>query len=92
MCVYIYTHTRPTEIYNSSLDDLFTLLDEIKNLLTYVKQVSFKLMRDALLPSVKALITNKLLRHAEMDVKISIVSCIAEITKITAPDTPYKDE
>jgi len=57
-----------------------------------VKQVSFKLMRDALLPSVKALITNKLLRHAEMDVKISIVSCIAEITKITAPDTPYKDE
>ena len=47
---------------------------------------------DALLPSVKALITNKLLRHAEMDVKVSVLSCIIEITRITAPDAPYKDE
>ena len=79
--------------HNSSLDDLFYLLDEIKNLLTYVKQVSFKLMRDAFLPSVKALITNKLLRHAEMDdVKVSVISCIIKITRITAPDAPYKDE
>ncbi|KAL0009876.1 hypothetical protein SO802_004984 [Lithocarpus litseifolius] len=43
-------------------------------------------------PSVKALITNKLLRHAEMDVKVSIVSCLVEITRITAPNAPYKDE
>ncbi|XP_023879102.1 sister chromatid cohesion protein PDS5 homolog C [Quercus suber] len=49
-------------------------------------------MRDALLPSVKALITNKLLRHTEMDVKVSVVSCIIEITRITAPDALYKDE
>ena len=49
-------------------------------------------MRDALLPSVKALITNKLLRHAEMDVKVSVLSCIIKITRITAPDAPYKDE
>ena len=49
-------------------------------------------MRDELFPSVKALITNKLLRHAEMDVKISVVSCIIEITRITALDAPYKDE
>ena len=47
-------------------------------------------MRDALLPSVKALITNKLLRHAKMDVKVSVLSCIIEITRITAPDDPYK--
>ncbi|KAK7821713.1 sister chromatid cohesion protein pds5 [Quercus suber] len=76
----------------SSIDDLFILLDEIKNLLTYVEQAPSKLMRDALLPLVKALITNKLLRNAEMDMKISVVSCITEITRITAPDTPYKDE
>ena len=49
-------------------------------------------MPDALLPSVKALITNKLLRHAEMDVKVSILSCIIEITRITTPNAPYKDE
>ena len=49
-------------------------------------------MRDALLPSVKALIINKLLRHAKMDMKVSVLSCIIEITRITAPNAPYKDE
>ena len=49
-------------------------------------------MRDALLPSVKALITNKLLQHAEMDVKVLDLSCIIEITRITTPDALYKDE
>ena len=41
---------------------------------------------------MKVLITNKLLQHVEMDVKVSILSCIIEITRITAPDAPYKDE
>ncbi|KAK9983472.1 hypothetical protein SO802_032997 [Lithocarpus litseifolius] len=27
-----------------------------------------------------------------MDVKVSVVSCIIEITRITAPDAPYEDE
>ena len=49
-------------------------------------------MRDALLPSVKALITNKLLRHAKMDVNVLVVPCIIEITRITAPNDPYKAE
>ena len=49
-------------------------------------------MRDALLPSVKALIINKLLQHAKMDMKVSVLSCIIEITRITAPNAPYKDE
>ena len=49
-------------------------------------------MRDALLPSMNALITNKLLRHAEMDVKVSVVPCIIEIIRITTPDSPYKGE
>ena len=77
----------------SSIDDLLTLLDKVENFLAYVEQEPSKSMRDALLPSVKALSTNKLLRHAEMDdVKVSVISCIIEITRITAPDAPYKDE
>uniref|UniRef100_A0A7N2M4S7 Uncharacterized protein n=1 Tax=Quercus lobata TaxID=97700 RepID=A0A7N2M4S7_QUELO len=76
----------------SSIDDLLTLLDKVQNLLAYVEQEPSKSMRDSLLPSVKALITNKFLRHAEMDVKVSVVSCIIEITRITDPDAPYKDE
>ncbi|KAL0010947.1 hypothetical protein SO802_006055 [Lithocarpus litseifolius] len=58
----------------SSIDDLLTLLDEVENLLAYVEQVPSKSVRDALFPSIKALINNKLLRHAKMDVKVSIVS------------------
>ena len=76
----------------SSIDDLLTLLDEVENLLAYVEQVPSKSVRGALFLSVKALINNKLLRHAEMDVNVSVVSCIIEITRITAPDAPYKDE
>ena len=74
-----------------SIDDCLTLLDEVENLLSYMEQVPSKSMRDALFPSVKDLINNKLLRHAEMDVKVSVVSCIIEITRITAPNAPYKD-
>ena len=49
-------------------------------------------MQGAFFPSIKALINNKILRHAEMDVKISVVPCIIEITRITTPNAPYKDE
>ena len=76
----------------SSIDDLLTLLDKVRNLLANVEQEPSKSMHDALLPSMKALITNELLRHAEMDVKISVLSCITEITRITTPDVPYGDE
>ena len=75
-----------------SIDDLLTLLDEVENLLANVEQVPSKSIRDALFPLVKALINNKLLRHAEMDVKVLVVSSIIEFTRITAPDAPYKDE
>ncbi|XP_075673861.1 sister chromatid cohesion protein PDS5 homolog D-like [Castanea sativa] len=77
---------------SSSIDDLLTLFDEVENLLAYVEQVPSKSVRDALFPLVKALINNKLLRHTKMDVKVLVVSCIIEITRITAPDAPYKDE
>ncbi|XP_030969089.1 uncharacterized protein LOC115989526 isoform X3 [Quercus lobata] len=76
----------------SSIDDLLTLLDKVENLLANVEQAPSKSMQDALLPSLKALISNELLRHAEMDVKVSVASCITEITRITAPDAPYDDE
>ena len=76
----------------SSVDDLLTLLDKVENLLAYVEQEPSKSMRDAFLPSMKALMTDQLLRHVEMDVKVLVVSCIIEITRITAPDAPYKDE
>nr|GEW24788.1 sister chromatid cohesion protein PDS5-like isoform X1 [Tanacetum cinerariifolium] len=49
-------------------------------------------MRDALKPLMKALIHDDLLRHSDVDVKVAVASCIAEIIRITAPDPPYDDD
>uniref|UniRef100_A0A2N9FL00 Uncharacterized protein n=1 Tax=Fagus sylvatica TaxID=28930 RepID=A0A2N9FL00_FAGSY len=79
-------------IFLPAIDELLTLLGKVENLLANVEQAPSKSMYDALLPSMKALITNEILRHTEMDVKISVLSCITEITRITAPNAPYGDE
>ena len=57
-----------------------------------MEQAPPRSMQKALLPMMKALISDALLRHSDMDVKVSVVSCITEITRITAPDAPYNDE
>ncbi|KAB2611541.1 hypothetical protein D8674_019573 [Pyrus ussuriensis x Pyrus communis] len=49
-------------------------------------------MQDALLPIMKALISDELFRHSDMDVKLYVASCITELTRITAPVPPYNDE
>lgn len=49
-------------------------------------------MQNALSPSLKALVSDKLLRHSDVDVKVAVASCISEITRITAPEAPYDDD
>lgn len=49
-------------------------------------------MQDALLPTMKALISSALLRHSDEDVRFAVASCTSEITRITAPDAPYNDD
>ena len=49
-------------------------------------------MQSALAPSLKALVSDQLLRHSDIDVKVAVAACISEITRITAPDAPYNDE
>jgi len=49
-------------------------------------------MRTALAPSMKELVGDKLLRHPDPDVKVALAACISEITRISAPDTPYDDD
>ncbi|KAI3943664.1 hypothetical protein MKW92_017955, partial [Papaver armeniacum] len=49
-------------------------------------------MHNALAPLIKALVANELLRHPDVDVKVSVASCISEITRITAPEAPYEDD
>ncbi|KAK9282272.1 hypothetical protein L1049_005186 [Liquidambar formosana] len=76
----------------SSMDELLSLLDRLEINLFKVGQAPSRTMQDALLPSMKALISDELLRHEDTDVRVSVASCINEITRITAPDAPYEDE
>ncbi|KAI4337253.1 hypothetical protein L6164_015693 [Bauhinia variegata] len=75
-----------------SLDELLPLLDQIENCLSKVEQSPSKSMQSALSPSLKALISNQLLKHSNVDVTVAVAACISEITRITAPEAPYDDE
>lgn len=51
-----------------------------------------KSMQNVLNPLLKGLVTEVLLKHSDIDVKVGVASCISEITRITAPDAPYDDD
>lgn len=76
----------------ASTTELLSLLDEVEHLLSRVDQAPSIPTLEALFPIRKALITQDLLRHSEIDVKVSVASCINEITRVTAPNAPYEDE
>ncbi|XP_061365246.1 sister chromatid cohesion protein PDS5 homolog C-like [Gastrolobium bilobum] len=76
----------------SSVEELLSLLDQVESCLSKVEQSPTNSMQNALSPSLKALISEKLLRHSDADVKVAVASCISEITRITAPDAPYDDD
>ena len=40
---------------------------------------------------MEALVADQTLKHGNGGVKVSVVACISEITRITAPDAPYDD-
>lgn len=76
----------------SSIVELLSLLDKAENLLSTLPQEPPTPVADAMLPIMKALIRRELLNHAEMDIKASVASCLHEVLRITAPDTPYEDK
>ncbi|CAN8293179.1 unnamed protein product [Cochlearia groenlandica] len=76
----------------SSTDAILTLLHETESLLSTVGQDPIKSVYNALIPSMKALVSDRLLRSPDSDVRVFAVSCLTEIMRITAPDPPYSDE
>ncbi|PON80970.1 Tudor domain containing protein [Trema orientale] len=76
----------------SSTEELLHILDKVEKLLSNVEQSPPTPVQRALLPTMEALISNELLRHSNMDVKVSVVSCITQVMRITAPECPYDDE
>ncbi|KAK3030080.1 hypothetical protein RJ639_037628 [Escallonia herrerae] len=82
-----------------STPELLTLLDvrvsstlNVESAFSKVEQGPSIAIQDAIKPSIEALAANELLRHPDIDVKVSVASCISEILRITAPDQPYTDE
>ncbi|CAN4086419.1 unnamed protein product [Withania somnifera] len=75
----------------SSKEELLEKLDNLEHLLSTVKQIPPASTRDAFCPAMEALVANGLLQYPDIDVKVSVASCISEIMRITAPDQPYDD-
>ncbi|XP_049395843.1 sister chromatid cohesion protein PDS5 homolog D-like isoform X3 [Solanum stenotomum] len=75
----------------SSKEELLEKLDNLEHLLSMVKQVPPASVRDAIKPAMEALVTDGVLRHPDIDVKVSVASSMSEIIRITAPDQPYND-
>ncbi|KAG7597197.1 Armadillo-type fold [Arabidopsis suecica] len=76
----------------SSTDATLTLLEEIESLLATVEQDPTASVKRALFPPMKALVSADLLRNPDSDVRVSVVSCLTEIMRITAPEAPYNDD
>ncbi|XP_047157673.1 sister chromatid cohesion protein PDS5 homolog C-like isoform X2 [Vigna umbellata] len=76
----------------SSAEELLSLLEQVESCLSRVEQSPTVSMQNALSPSLKAMVGDQLLRHSDNDVKVSVASCISEITRISAPDAPYDDD
>ncbi|XP_010497534.1 PREDICTED: uncharacterized protein LOC104774769 [Camelina sativa] len=77
---------------HSSTDATLRLLDNVESLLATVEQDVTESLLNDLKPSMAALVSADLLRNPDSDVRVSVVSCLTEIMRITAPDAPYDDD
>nr|XP_043615256.1 uncharacterized protein LOC122587215 isoform X2 [Erigeron canadensis] len=82
----------PSSSSNFTTKNLLDLLDKIELLLTFVRQAPSISMQGALVPSMGALIGDELLKHMDVNVRVLVASCLCEVTRITAPEPPYKDD
>ncbi|XP_057967234.1 sister chromatid cohesion protein PDS5 homolog A-like isoform X3 [Malania oleifera] len=76
----------------AAVGDVLILLDKAEIILSRVEQSPDKSMVDSFAPLLEALTSDGLLKHSSMDVKVSAISCLSEITRITAPTNPFDDE
>ncbi|XP_021888376.1 uncharacterized protein LOC110807539 [Carica papaya] len=75
-----------------TLEQLRFSLDKLDKCLAWVGQPQVKSFQAALDHAGKVLTAKELLNHADVDVRVSVASCINHILRITAPDAPFDDE
>ncbi|KAH9291264.1 hypothetical protein KI387_043549, partial [Taxus chinensis] len=66
-------------------------LEEAESCLSLIEQSDYGSMSAAMDPLVTHLARSDLLRHDEVDVRLLVITCISEVTRITAPSLPYDD-
>ncbi|XP_050230747.1 sister chromatid cohesion protein PDS5 homolog C-like isoform X2 [Mercurialis annua] len=71
------------------IDHLLSILDRVECDLSKVDQSPHGSMAASLSLLKILLVSDKLLRHSDTDVKVSVAACISQIIRITAPDAPY---
>ena len=67
-------------------------VQKVESLLVAVDQDPILQVKIALKPSMQALVSADLLRNPDSEVRVYVVSCLAEIMRITAPEAPYNDD
>lgn len=61
-------------------------------LLSKIGQSPAKVVQEALLPTMKGLISDKLMGSSDADVLTTLAACLNEIMRISAPVAPYDDD
>ncbi|MFS7911830.1 putative sister chromatid cohesion protein Pds5 [Helianthus anomalus] len=84
--------TKKLSLLPSSTADLLHLLKQLEEILSKVQQSPSKSINDALKPIIEGIFAKELVRHADMNVNISVACCISEIMRIMSPKNPYNDE
>lgn len=56
-----------------------------------MEQAPSRQLLDACSVAMKALVEEPLLKHFHKDVKVFVAACLCEVTRIMAPESPYRD-
>ncbi|XP_078159362.1 sister chromatid cohesion protein PDS5 homolog C-like isoform X2 [Carex rostrata] len=73
-------------------EELLLQLDEMERLLAEVNQSPSTEVLTGLQPLMSALTERRMLSHNMTDVWVSVLVCICEVIRITAPNNPYTDD
>ncbi|KAI7728387.1 hypothetical protein M8C21_009464 [Ambrosia artemisiifolia] len=76
----------------SSTTDLLHLFNQLEEILSKVQQSPSESINDALNTIIEGIFAKELVRHADVNVNISVACCICEIMRIMAPKNPYSGE
>ncbi|KAI8524884.1 hypothetical protein RHMOL_Rhmol13G0184300 [Rhododendron molle] len=73
-------------------DALIKLLKQSATCLSELDQSPRKSVLESMQPFLDAIVKPELLKHQDREVNLLVATCVCEITRITAPEAPYRDD